>query len=253
MAPLNHQKANQAKPKKKVNCFLGCFGFFGEKKKAKTAGGVPGRKKYFQLTWPKFRIMKKSAKNAAAVSKSSSHEGKTQRCINRGELPVKPNQTLPVAEVARAVHLRRKDGIGIHLESEARVVDQQLVSRKGREREELAGSVESNNKTAAGSVQKSRAKVKKRSVDGGDAMIGLSIVVVALLILLIGGRLCAILCTSAWVFCIPRLVRKAVQSNKEDANSEIQSLELNSESYKKKIVLKGLLQRDHRISFVIGS
>lgn len=90
-----------------------------------------------------------------------------------------------------------------------------------------------------------------RETDGRlDPIFGMSIIMVTLVIMLLWGKLCAILCTSAWFFMVPRL-RRAMDSNVVVENGlNSGERDLNSEEYKKKVVLEGLLQRNRRI--VIG-
>ncbi|XWS63304.1 hypothetical protein CRYUN_Cryun06bG0083800 [Craigia yunnanensis] len=81
-----------------------------------------------------------------------------------------------------------------------------------------------------------------------DPVMGMSIVLVTLIIMLLWGRLCAILCTSAWFYFFP-CFRSTINNNditvKSTANSN--DLDLNSKEYKKKVVLEGLLERNHRV------
>lgn len=77
-----------------------------------------------------------------------------------------------------------------------------------------------------------------------DPVVGMSIIVVTLIIMFIWGRLCAILCTSAWLYFVPRL--RAIK-NDDAATMKIDGdLDLNSQEYKKRVVLEGFLERDHR-------
>lgn len=88
--------------------------------------------------------------------------------------------------------------------------------------------------------------VKNQNKEALDSIVGMSIIVVILVLMLIWGKLCAILCTAAWFYMIPRL-RTAVDSNVVVNNAlESDVLNLNSDEHKKKVVLEGLLQRDHR-------
>lgn len=72
---------------------------------------------------------------------------------------------------------------------------------------------------------------------------------VTLMVLVSWGQLCAILCTAAWFYVLPRL---RTQSDPEIMNkSVVESLKgedyyFSSEEYKKKVVLEGLLHRNHR-------
>ncbi|KAF5442966.1 hypothetical protein F2P56_035571 [Juglans regia] len=72
-----------------------------------------------------------------------------------------------------------------------------------------------------------------------DSAVGLSIVVVTLIIMLVWGRVCAILSTSAWLYFVPRLVEQ--NRNRHDHDQDY-----DSEEHKKKVVLEGFLERNHR-------
>lgn len=79
-----------------------------------------------------------------------------------------------------------------------------------------------------------------------DSLIGLSIMVVTLIIMSIWGRLYAILCMSAWFYCVP-LLRPTRNFN--FASNEGKS-NLDSTLHNKKVVSKGLLQGDHNVAEV---
>lgn len=83
-----------------------------------------------------------------------------------------------------------------------------------------------------------------------EPVVGMSIIMVTLIIMVVWGKLCAILCTSAWFYFLPRL-RKSIDSNKVGVNNGRLNLaktniDMNSEEYKKKVVLEGLLRRSRR-------
>ncbi|XP_068640735.1 uncharacterized protein [Aristolochia californica] len=80
-----------------------------------------------------------------------------------------------------------------------------------------------------------------------DPVVGMSILIVALAVLLLWGRVCAVFCTSAWFYFVPRL-RKEIKS---DMNSDLDTLDMDSVEYKKKVVMEGLLERSHRNSAAI--
>lgn len=85
---------------------------------------------------------------------------------------------------------------------------------------------------------------------GFDSIIGMSIILVTLVIMMLWGKLCAILCTSAWFFIAPRLGGAGEHSAVATADKRLpeshNNLDLESVEYKKKVVLEGLLQRNHR-------
>lgn len=86
--------------------------------------------------------------------------------------------------------------------------------------------------------------VKKARNDG---ILGMSVVVVTLVIMIFWGRLCAILCTSVWLYCAPRLGK--IGGLNDDGNPKTTSsneVDLDSEEYKKKVIMEGLLGRNHR-------
>jgi hypothetical protein len=75
-----------------------------------------------------------------------------------------------------------------------------------------------------------------------DPLVGMSIVVMTLMIMLLWGKLYAILCASAWFYFVPRL-----RSEDDVKNGLIQrEFNLDSEEYKKKVVLEGFLERKRR-------
>ncbi|KAF7827869.1 Transmembrane protein [Senna tora] len=81
-------------------------------------------------------------------------------------------------------------------------------------------------------------------------MMGMCMLVVTLVIMIVWGRLCAILCTSAWLYFVPRFNKTtAHEGNDVVINNTQNSKEedyLDSEVYKKRVVLEGLLERNHR-------
>ncbi|KAJ9184110.1 hypothetical protein P3X46_007882 [Hevea brasiliensis] len=103
--------------------------------------------------------------------------------------------------------------------------------------------------------EKSRvsAKKKPRNLNGTsdkkfDPVIGMSIVMITLIIMLLWGRLCAILCTSAWLYFIPRLAAKVKPTPNGTVKNGLVSGEpdFNPEEHKKRVVLEGFLERNHR-------
>lgn len=78
-----------------------------------------------------------------------------------------------------------------------------------------------------------------------DALVGMSVLLVTLMIMIFWGRLCAILCTSAWLYFIPRF-RKDITVNDDDPKTKSNDVDFDSEEYKKKVIMEGLLGRNHR-------
>ncbi|KAK4371291.1 hypothetical protein RND71_010766 [Anisodus tanguticus] len=101
--------------------------------------------------------------------------------------------------------------------------------------------------TATGKVddQRSSQRQEQPLSDNFDSIIGMSILMVTLLIMLFWGKACAIICTCAWFYFLPRFRPKneAVIAGKIGG---IAGVDLNSEEYKKKVMLEGFLERNHR-------
>lgn len=89
------------------------------------------------------------------------------------------------------------------------------------------------------------AKCKMSKSGKVDSIIGMSVIMVTLFIMVLWGKVCAILCTSAWFFFVPRL-RSAMESShdgsRKGSNSDVL---IDSEEYKRKVVLEGFLTRNH--------
>lgn len=87
-------------------------------------------------------------------------------------------------------------------------------------------------------------KIKSGGENEGklDPIVGMTIMMGTLVIMLIWGKVCAILCTCAWLYMVPRLRRTVVDSRERNSGG----LDFESVEYKKKVVLEGLLKRDRR-------
>ncbi|XP_020085303.1 uncharacterized protein LOC109708111 isoform X2 [Ananas comosus] len=85
-----------------------------------------------------------------------------------------------------------------------------------------------------------------------DASAGLPVLAVVLAVMLLCGRLCAVFCMAAWFYVLPRfrLPESATGSSSSTMTSETNSkaaiADVDSEEYKKMVVLKGFLERDPR-------
>ncbi|KAK4750305.1 hypothetical protein SAY87_027754 [Trapa incisa] len=87
-----------------------------------------------------------------------------------------------------------------------------------------------------------------------DPLVGMSVMMVILIIMVLWGKVCAILCTSTWLYAIPRmrLIGDKSDGSKNSGQDRPESdklvgLDIGSEEYKKKVVLGGLLERNRRI------
>ncbi|KAF8118695.1 hypothetical protein N665_0002s0011 [Sinapis alba] len=83
-----------------------------------------------------------------------------------------------------------------------------------------------------------------------DPVIGISVVILTLVIMLIWGRLFAILCTSAWCYFLPRLrnVAALVKRSVSDGSASVPGL--SSVSFKRKVVSDVFLGRQNRVSLL---
>ncbi|XP_075659930.1 uncharacterized protein LOC142629780 [Castanea sativa] len=79
-------------------------------------------------------------------------------------------------------------------------------------------------------------KKKKKQLD--PVLVGLSIIMVTLLVMLLWGRFCAILCTSSWCYFVPCFKTR-------NLSSQYQYNRYDSEEYRKKVILEGFLERTH--------
>ncbi|KAL6970125.1 hypothetical protein U1Q18_029830 [Sarracenia purpurea var. burkii] len=81
-----------------------------------------------------------------------------------------------------------------------------------------------------------------------DPVVGMSILMVIVVIMLVWGKLCAVLCTSAWFYFAPRLRNAKGGSNVSEENgSNRLGFGLDDQEYKKKVVLEGFLERKRRV------
>ncbi|KAG2707875.1 hypothetical protein I3760_05G166300 [Carya illinoinensis] len=90
-----------------------------------------------------------------------------------------------------------------------------------------------------------RHRENESSAEKLDPVVGLSIIMITLMIMLVWGRLCAVLCTSAWFYFVPRLsnASKSHETVGKDPNSHDQDYD--SEEHKKRVVMEGFLERNN--------
>eukprot|EP00268_Persea_americana_P030445 TRINITY_DN29459_c1_g1_i2.p1 TRINITY_DN29459_c1_g1~~TRINITY_DN29459_c1_g1_i2.p1 ORF type:complete len:312 (+),score=17.94 TRINITY_DN29459_c1_g1_i2:71-1006(+) len=79
-----------------------------------------------------------------------------------------------------------------------------------------------------------------------DTTVGISILIVTLAILLLWGRFCAVVCTSAWFYFISRLKTAGKSEKVVENQMDCGKPDIESSEYKKQVVLEGLLERNHR-------
>lgn len=95
-------------------------------------------------------------------------------------------------------------------------------------------------------LQRKNSITTDQVVEKFDHLMGISVIMVTMIVMLLWGRLCAILCMSAWFYFCARF-RSTIYNY--DSPSKSSTPDLNSDEYKKKVVLEGLLERNnHRIT-----
>ncbi|CAN0888293.1 Uncharacterized protein At5g23160 [Linum grandiflorum] len=102
-------------------------------------------------------------------------------------------------------------------------------------------------------------------LESSAVVVGMSIIAVALGIVVVWGRLCAVVCTAGWLYFVPRLRTVFLSGAEGNANRDENSggggggvasvkldgdwsPELDSAEYKRRVVLGGFLQRNRRPS-----
>ncbi|PIN19944.1 hypothetical protein CDL12_07372 [Handroanthus impetiginosus] len=83
----------------------------------------------------------------------------------------------------------------------------------------------------------------KKTAGEFDSIFGAVIIMVALMVTLAGGKMCAILCTAAWMYFIPRVRANFVDDYALKLRIDENYVDLDSKEHKKKVVLQGLLDR----------
>ncbi|KAI4328644.1 hypothetical protein L6164_020980 [Bauhinia variegata] len=106
--------------------------------------------------------------------------------------------------------------------------------------EKRRGSSSSLHKTTL--AQSKRLTQAKRN--SSHPMVGMSVIMVTLIIMILWGRLCAILSTAAWLYYIPRF-RTTVENDRKNLTANPIDMDVDSKVYKKKVILEGLLERNH--------
>ncbi|OMP05929.1 hypothetical protein CCACVL1_01789 [Corchorus capsularis] len=306
-------------------CFLGCFGFSGNKKKPPKAFHAGSQKKNSSnnfLSWPTFRLSsRKSRTKTVPVDNNSDKadqpppprppaDGKTktskliknkkksdpklisskpqaQNPVSNHKRPSRQNSKADIKQVPPSNQAAARDkpkettrlqqGPDHHEQRKIILGNRKLLDPLRSTGSSLPGSPKPKPKPtklshtvslpalegskrvvnprvhARFNLKELQRKQNNEVVQKFDPLIGMSIIMVTLIIMLVWGRFCAILCTSAWFYFCPRF-RTAISDNDNDnvtvkSTTNSNELDLNSEEYKKKVVLEGLLERNvHRVT-----
>nr|ABK24781.1 unknown [Picea sitchensis] len=76
-----------------------------------------------------------------------------------------------------------------------------------------------------------------------DGSVGATVIIIMLLCLVFYGGFCAILLTSAWWYLLPMLIEQRMREINRNDNSRM--VDLQSNEYKMKVIMDGLLERKH--------
>ncbi|XP_057774002.1 uncharacterized protein LOC130993210 [Salvia miltiorrhiza] len=195
----------------------------------------------------------------------------------RAALPVNDHYTqAPPSEIVKAsskeIHVVEQDEEKIAIPS----ADELIITNKSHENREESNPIttssivkrgEKQNGTAGGTWTKQRKlshsaslpplHQKKQAAGGGDktvvvgefdSTVGAVIISVTLVVMIIWGKVWAILCMAAWFYFIPRFRAKMDESYAIKFKSgESDAVDFDSWEYKKRVVLQGLLHRNQTL------
>lgn len=107
------------------------------------------------------------------------------------------------------------------------------------------GSPEPGHRTTS-NQKKTRKKCNEKIGYLTDSCLGLSVFATALILTLLLGRACAIVCMSACSYLLPRSREAANMARNPVIRMGDDEIDMSSEEHKKRVVLMGLLQREGR-------
>ncbi|KAK7273738.1 hypothetical protein RIF29_14801 [Crotalaria pallida] len=250
----NKSHHNKYRKQKTCTIFLCCFGSPSNKKAAiestvKDSDPIPKEKRTSWFSWKRIRIKKNSASKTVPLeasvptpvkvhyskskSKSTLHHHMSQAPVIDPPPPTQPPPVLPVTPYYTPTQTRHGSQGGNNAEEMRQHASPKQAKRQVRR---LSSTVQN---------QTTQMKQKNTRRSYGPVA-GMSVVVVTLVIMIFWGRLCAILCTSAWLYFIPRFRMSTFENDNNDLNKKSNELDLDSEMYKKKVILEGLLDRNHK-------
>ncbi|XP_038697910.1 uncharacterized protein LOC119995471 [Tripterygium wilfordii] len=273
MAELIHHKP---KSKPTTNCFLGCFGFPSKQQfSRKKSVAKKNNKTTLCFSWSRFRIKRSSTVKTVPLDSTNvssesfnlsficpsptKKDSKPLGQITAAAIVSSDNQSPKETKINNLHHSRRQShdatcqkGLSFRRKIDSirntshpgspdtakprngrpNVSISRSTTFPGPERVKLVGSPSTHSPV-----------ISKEEDNKSDPIVGMSIIIVTILIMLVWGRLCAILCTSAWFFFVPRLGSNIDHSGTNGSGSK--QPDLNSKEYKKRVVLEGLLERNY--------
>ncbi|OIW01875.1 hypothetical protein TanjilG_31057 [Lupinus angustifolius] len=233
-------------PKLKGSIFLRCFGSPDSNIKVsiettiKGSDSIPKEKRTRWFSWKKIQIKKKSTSKTVPFEPSvpvkahysklrskSTLQHKSQAPATSPPPPIPPPPVLTVTPYSTPTQTRHDGSNNIEdTRQETSEVSPKHAKRHVRRLQ----------------------KTYKPTTTSYDSVIGISIVMVTMVMMIFWGRLCAIVCTSAWLYFISR---SRLNVTKNDDNKKLNDnldLDVDSELYKKKVIMEGLLNRTRRRS-----
>ncbi|TKY69094.1 hypothetical protein E2542_SST05358 [Spatholobus suberectus] len=246
-----------AKPKgsskpKKPSIFLCCFGS-SHATESTTKGSVPiskmkKKKKTSWFSWPRIRSNKNSAYKTVPLEASipdhahySKSKSKSKSTLHHkpqapATHPPPPPQPAPVPP-----------GTPYYTPSQTRHSANNVEDTRQQGRASPAHTKRQALRLSSSVQSQTTPKKAKNARSSYDPVVGMSVLVVTLVIMIFWGRLCAILCTSVWLYCTPRFRKSAAENDDEDPQTtKSNDVDLDSEEYKKRVIMEGLLERNHR-------
>ncbi|XP_065867814.1 uncharacterized protein At5g23160 [Euphorbia lathyris] len=211
----------------KSSYFLGCFGFSG---KRKAGDKVDNRSRLFRRS----TLVLKQSGGTKTVPLDSATSQKIKNCMfNKSKL--KNNAAVKEESLEKENGKYLDNMKGCRNES---------FRRRIRKAYSQPGSPPGTNGITV-SFPGDR-KEMERVRNKNDALMGMSIIMVTLVIILIWGRICAIICTCTWLYFVPRL---RLRSREPQLPQNDLVLDFKSDNYKKKrVVFQGFLDRNHNRS-----
>ncbi|KAF5747404.1 hypothetical protein HS088_TW05G00125 [Tripterygium wilfordii] len=271
MAELIHHK-----PKSTNNGFLCCFGFPGRRKqqlsRKKSDAKKNNKTSTLCFTWSRFRIKRSSSTKTVPLDSTvpSENINLSLNCPN----PTEEDLPKPLSQItAAATHNQSSKETKINKLHQHRRSSDDATCQKRLSFRRKIDSIRTSSHPASpdtakpkdrrpnvvisrsttfpvpdrvkwvGSASTQSQVINEKEFSKLDPIVGFSIVTITLLIMLLWGRLCAIFCTSAWFYFVPRL-----RSNMDHSGTNVSGStrpDLDSEEYKKRVVMEGFLQRNN--------
>ncbi|XP_057445259.1 uncharacterized protein At5g23160 [Lotus japonicus] len=232
--------------KPKTSIFLCCFGSHMPKNIEESDPIIPERKRTSRFSWPRIRLknnMMKSTSKTVPLEASFSEKAqpypqtRSKSTLNHKSPPPTPPPPVVLSVTPYNSPTQTRHGASNNIVEDTREqgTSTSTPTRAKRQARRLSSSMQ--NQTT----------IKKSKTAGSsyDALVAMSVLGVTLVIMIFWGRLCAILCTSAWLYFIPRF-RNTTTVNDVVHDTRSNDVDLDSEVYKKKVIMEGLLGRNHR-------